>query len=183
MPSKKKTREREEKLMDDGWFAITSDIWREPGEILQKLKIIADANFPIQLVRLLRKRKFDVKTAQSLGWDKLSDKHLLQRVSKRGCVLITFDRDFWSDLKFPLHYPGSIIFIDGKDERIGRTEGFDLLCAFLLNYGGGWSRRKFRATSVSVLMKGISFENKKYVYEMRILRGGVYAREVEGFEY
>ena len=168
--------------MNDGWFAVSSDMWTEPGEIRQKLKIVADANFPIELVRLMRQRKFDVKTAQSLGWDKLPDKELLQKASQRACVLMTFDRHFWSDIKFPLHHRGGIIFIDGKDERIGRTEGFDLLCGFLTSYGGGWDRRKFRATSASVYMKGISFENKKYVYEIRALRGGVYAREVEGFE-
>lgn len=180
MPSKRKKKKREDELGEEGWFAISSDFWREFGEIPSKLRIIADANFPVGLVDLIANRKFDIKTAQSLSLNKLDDEDLLQRIADRGYVLITLDRDFWSDVKFPLHQSGGVIFIDAKDESIGETAGFRVLLAILGNFGSGWRAFKFRASSERVFMKWISDE--KFLYEVRAMRGGLYARRVRWAE-
>ena len=73
------------------------------------------------------RRGIAVKTAQELGLAKLPDDELLRKVTERGDVLITMDRGFWSDGKFPLHQRGAIVFVDGKDAGIARTEGIELL--------------------------------------------------------
>lgn len=182
MPSKRRERRREDELLADGWFRITEELWTEPGEIPQKLRVVADANFPAGLVELMEGRNIDVKTAQSLGLERFADEDLLQRVKADGRVLITLDRDFWSDEKFPLHQSGGVIFVDGKDEGIGHTLGFELLLAYLASYGGGWSRLKFRASSERLYMKGISWTNRRFIYEIRDMRGGVYARGAEGVD-
>jgi Domain of unknown function (DUF5615) len=180
LPSKRKRRKREDALSEDGWFDLTADLWREPGETPLKLRLVSDTNFPAPLVELLEKRKFDIRTAQSFGWERLGDEELLQKVADRGCVLITLDQDFWSDEKFPLHQSAGVIFVDEKDESIGETDGFELLMALVRSFGGGWSRMKIRASSARVYMKGISWETKKFVYEIRAIRGGIYARGLEG---
>ena len=56
MPTRTKVRKRERRLDDEGWFRLTRDLWRAPGEVLPKLKLVADVNFPAPLVRVLRQR-------------------------------------------------------------------------------------------------------------------------------
>ena len=181
LPSNRKQKLREDKLSEEGWFRITSDLWTEFGEIKPKLRLVADENFPLPLVKLLRGRKIDIKTAQSLKLHTLADENLLPKVAELGYVLITLDRDFWSDEKFPLHQCGGVIFVVGEDERIGNTLGFELLIAFLKSMGGGMSHGKIRASSDSVYWKGTSSWTKKFVYEIKAIRPWIYAREVEGF--
>jgi hypothetical protein len=73
LPRLRKRKLREDALYEERWFRISSDMWREPGEFPRKLKVIADTNFPLPLVRLMQRKKSNVKTAQSLGLDKLSE--------------------------------------------------------------------------------------------------------------
>lgn len=178
MPSKRKQKTREDKLFQDGWFELSDDMWLEPGEKPKKVRLVADANFPYQLVEVLREQKIEVKTAQELGLHRLADEELLRRVLELGYALITMDGDFWSDAKFPLTGPGGIIFVEGSDQRIGETEGFGLLVLFLLAFGGGWRKGKFKASSTGMVMKINGHEGKKVIYEFRGFRPLVYAREV-----
>jgi Domain of unknown function (DUF5615) len=177
LPSKRKTRLRDDRLFQEGWFPISSDLWTDFGEIKPKLRIVADANFPSPLIKLMRNRRIDIRTAQSLGLHRLSDEDLLQKVAQRGCVLITLDRDFWSDSKFPLHQKGGIIFVDGKKEAVGESLGFELMVVFMQSFGT-WNYGKFRATSKSLYSK-IIVGGAKHEYEIRPIRPGIYARELD----
>lgn len=182
MPSRRKEKRREDELSTDGWFRLSSDLWLETLEIPQKLRAVADTNFPIGLTERMGSRGIDVRTAQSLGLERLADEDLLRRVTADGRVLVTLDRDFWSDEKFPIHQCGGVIFVDAKDEGIARSDGFELLIVFLRSFGGGWTNLKIRASSERVFMKGISTETKAFVYEIRAIRGGIYARGIAGTE-
>ena len=82
---------------EGGWFALSEDMWtwwREPGQKREKVRMVSDANFPVQLVEAMKRRGIAVKTAQELGLAKLPDDELLRKVTERGDVLITMDRDF-----------------------------------------------------------------------------------------
>jgi hypothetical protein len=105
MPSKRKNQRREDELLEDGWFALSADLWLEQGEIPRKVRLVADTNFPAGLVEALEKAKLSIATARSLGLERLADGALLAQAMARGRVLITLDRDFWCDEKFPLHSP------------------------------------------------------------------------------
>lgn len=181
VPSKRKRKNREDELFKEGgWFALSEDMWtwwREPGQKREKVRIVSDANFPVQLVEAMKRRGIAVKTAQELGLAKLPDDELLRKVTERGNVLITMDRDFWSDGKFPLHQRGAIVFVDGKDAGIARTDGFELLMVFLMSFGGGWTRGKLRASSERMFMK-LSVDGRNVAYEIKPFRPLIYAREV-----
>lgn len=156
-------------------------MWLEPGEKPRKLRLIADANFPYQLVETLRKGSIEVRTAQELGLHRLPDDQLLREAVKRGMVLITRDRDFLSDHKFPVHTSGMVVHLEGDGEGIGNSVGFELLIYFLKI----WGARKFgkiRGTSESVFLKIQGYQGKKVVYQVKAIRPGLYAREVAGFE-
>ena len=51
MVSRKKQQQDLEK---SGWFELSEDMWRDPGEILPQPKLLADANLPWPLVDSLR---------------------------------------------------------------------------------------------------------------------------------
>lgn len=179
MASKRKQKSREDELFETGgWFALSDDMWKDPGEKRKKLRMVADANFPIALVNSLKNRGIEVKTAQELRLEKLPDEELLRRVLELGHLLITMDGDFWSDGKFPLHKAGGVVFVDGEDEGIGNTEGFELLLAYLESFGGGWRKGKIRAASDRIYTKIVGHEGKRVMYEIKGFRPLIYAREV-----
>jgi predicted nuclease of predicted toxin-antitoxin system len=182
VPSKRKEKIRSGARFEDGWFEVSEDMWRQPGEKPLKLRLLADANFPKGLVEVLRKRGFQVRTAQELKIDRLPDEQILREATKRGLVLITLDRDFWFDDRFPLQSSGRLIFVDACDERIADTNGFELLVVLLKSWGGGHRHGKIRATTESVYVKFLQATGRRGVYEFRAIRPYLYAREYEGFD-
>ena len=180
MPSKRKNKIREDELFrEHGWFAISEDMWKEPGEITSKLRFIADVNFPAPLVRKIRKRKIEVKTAQELGFEKLMDADLLKRVCAMGYVLLTLDAGFWSDRKIPLHQCGGLVQIESTNPTYSDSDGFELLMVLLESFGGVGRRKKVKSTSKSLFLKGIGQDGMKFFYEVNAIRPLVYAREVD----
>lgn len=181
MASKRKEKIRSDARFEHGWFEVSEDLWREPGEKAEKLRLLADANFPSGLVERLRKRRIEVKTAQELRLHRLPDEQILQEAAKRGLYLITLDRDFWSDERFPLRSSGRLIFVDARDEHIAETNGFELLVVLLKSWGGGHSHGKIRTTAESVYLKFLNDPGSQAVYEFKAIRPYIYAREYRGF--
>jgi predicted nuclease of predicted toxin-antitoxin system len=182
MVSKKKEKIRRDARFEDGWFEISRDMWREPGEKPQKVRLLADANFPTALVKVLRNRGVEVRTAQELNIQRLPDERILQEATKRGLSLITLDRDFWADDRFPLRSSGRLIFVDAHDGRIATTDGFELLVVLLTSWGGGHHHGKIRSTAESLYLKFLAGAGKQGVYEFKAIRPHLYAREHQGFE-
>jgi predicted nuclease of predicted toxin-antitoxin system len=182
MASKRKQKIRSDAWFEDGWFEVSEDLWREPGEKPEKLRLFADANFPRGLVERLRNRGIEVQTAQELGIHRLPDEQILQEAAKRGLYLITLDRDFWSDERFPLRSSGRLIFVDAHDEHIADANGFELLVVLLKSWGGGHGHGKIRATAESVYLKFLPAVGKQAVYEFKAIRPYIYAREYRGFD-
>jgi predicted nuclease of predicted toxin-antitoxin system len=181
MASKRKEKIRQDALFEDGWFQVSEDLWRQPGEKPQKLWLLADTNFPRGLVERLRKRGIEVKTAQELGIHRLPDEQILQKAADLGLYLITLDRDFWRDEQFPLRSSGRLIFVDARDERIAETIGFGLLVILLKSWGGGHDHGKIRMTAESVYLKFLNDPGKQAIYEFKAIRPYIYAREYRGF--
>jgi len=182
VPSKRKEKIRSDARFEEGWFEISDDMWRDPGERPRKLRLLADANFPSNLVRVLRKRGINVRTAQELGIHRLPDEQVLGEAARRELVLITLDRDFWSDDRFPLRSSGRLIFIDARGEGIADATGFELLVVLLKSWGGGVRHGKIRSTAESVYIKFLTDLGKRAVYEFRAIRPYIYAREYRGFD-
>lgn len=85
------------------------------------------------------------------------------------------DKDFWSDGKFPLHKTGGIVFIEGEGARAANTDGFQILVEFLISFGGGWTRGKFRASSTGMYAKTLRDDGKKMLYQIKPFRPPIYA--------
>lgn len=180
MPSKRKLKLREEQLFrEHGWFPISEDMWKEPGEISSKLRFVSDVNFPSPLAEQIRARGAEVRSAQELDFGTLADAELLSRVSAMGYVLITMDADFWSERKIPLRNCGGLVLVEGTNPTYPKSDGFELLMVILESLGGVGRRKKVKSTSTQVYLKGIGEGGKEFFYEIKAIRPLVYAREVE----
>lgn len=178
MPSRKKHIEREESPLRDGWFTISEELWRELGSIPRKARLVCDVNFPQPVATLIKRRGFEIRTAQELGYDKLSDKDLLTRVQAGGYALMTLDADFWSDAKFPLHRYSGLVQIDSTSQSFARSGGFELMLVLLKSLGGA-RRFKWKVSASQLFVKGIGRDGKRFLYEIKAIRPSIYAREVE----
>lgn len=62
-----------------------------------KLAIYMDVHVPAAITRALRRRGFDILTAQEDGAARLDDPDLLDRASALGRIIFTRDRDFLAE--------------------------------------------------------------------------------------
>lgn len=76
-----------------------------------KPKFYADENFPNGAARLLRKMGARLLTAQEAGLTKHPDENHAAYALRRGYVLLTCDRDYLNERRFPLiHCPAIVVF-------------------------------------------------------------------------
>jgi hypothetical protein len=178
MPSRRKAKLREDRLFDEeGWFRISSDMWLDPGEVSRKLRFLADANVPAELIVAIRDWSAEVRTAQELGCATLDDSELLNRASTQKLALVTLDADFWSDKKIPLRKCGGLVQIEGAVSSYIKSEGFELLMVMLDSLGGIGRGVKMKSSAKQLFVKGVG-DGKKYMYEIKAIRHAIYAREV-----
>src|SRR5271169_6605346 len=97
---------------DNEWFEPSDDLWLDPGEKSERVRLLADHNVPQSLVQEIRAHDIVVKTARELGLDKVDDPELPDYAKQKGMILLTMDNGFWSDKQYPIHQSGGIIFID-----------------------------------------------------------------------
>lgn len=166
---------------DSEWFELEEDLWRDPGEIRPKFRLLADQHVPQPFVEELRSAKIDVKTASELNVSRLEDQDLLQYAKGIGRVLLTFDSDFWSDRKHPPEQGGGVILVATPTDDLQRSlEAFGLLyCSFAKSFGSDWSRGlRGRASPDRFFIKMVSYDGRRTLYEMKLDRGRLYAREI-----
>lgn len=75
-----------------------------------KPRFYADENFPTMATEILRRRKADVLTVVETGRRQHPDENHAAEALRLGRVLITCDRDYLDECKFPLiHCPAIVI--------------------------------------------------------------------------
>jgi predicted nuclease of predicted toxin-antitoxin system len=80
-----------------------------------KPKFYADENFPAVAVRLLRATTVQMITAKEAGLNGHPDENHAAFALKNGCVLLTCDRDYLDEQRFPLvHCPAIVVFDFGS---------------------------------------------------------------------
>lgn len=166
---------------NSGWFEISDDFWVDPGVKPKKLKLFADAQFPKPVIEELRSAKVSVRSSVEKGLKSRSDSDILQHANKAGYVLLTLDRDFWDDKKYPLQKVRGIIFIDEPPDKQDQ-----ILTAFGLVYGcfaksfslDWWTGMKIRATSDEFVIKMRTWEGKVTKYAIQLRSGRLFAKEL-----
>lgn len=76
-----------------------------------KARFYADENFPLKATALLRSMRVSVRTAQEAGLLGHPDENHLSYARRQGLAVLTCDRDFLNERKFPLvHCPALFVF-------------------------------------------------------------------------
>ena len=140
----------------------------------KKLKLLADAQFPENVldefqVGGVKVEKIDQK------YRGREDKEILKIAESKGKILLTMDKDFWDDKKFPLHtLKNGIIYIaESPDNHDSIIRAFCLLYGGLAKYfpGEWWSRMKIRASASEFYIKMHTWEGKTSNYKVKLQNG------------
>jgi predicted nuclease of predicted toxin-antitoxin system len=80
-----------------------------------RARFYADENFPALATTILRKMGAKVVTVQEVGRRRHPDENHVAYALKQGYVLLTCDRDYLDDIRFPLiHCPAILVFDFGS---------------------------------------------------------------------
>jgi hypothetical protein len=84
-----------------------------------KARFYADENFPALAVEVLRRLGAKTVTAQEVGNRKHPDENHAAYTLKHGYILLTCDRDYLDEKRFPLiHCPAIAVFDFGSSSRL-----------------------------------------------------------------
>ncbi len=94
----------------------------------KKLRFYTDADVPTQAVEILRELGFNVQTAEEAGRKGHSDENHVAEARKQGRILITRDRDYLNERRFPLHMCPTIVVCNFGSETLDQISStFDCL--------------------------------------------------------
>ena len=169
------------KTDNNDWFEISDELWLDPKSHPKRLKLFIDANIPQLVIDELKGAGIPIITALEEHIEAREDKSILGWVKKSKRVLLTLDRDFWDDQKFPMQDVPGVIFVDVPPNNTDL-----ILQAFGLIYGtfassyslDWWQNMKARATPSCYYLKTRNWEGRIAKYEIRLKGGKLLAREL-----
>jgi len=105
---------RAAKIRCMGWIRHK---YRRPGKaelqgVERIVQFYADHNVDYSIVEALRIKKYDVETARDIGAEKQHDEFHFRRAFRSKRVLLTLDRDFLDNRRFPLSQTHGIIVLN-----------------------------------------------------------------------
>jgi hypothetical protein len=163
------------------WFEISDDYWLDPGETRPKLRLLADHNVPIEVVRECRRAKLDIKTAADLGVHRLDDQTLYDYCRKGRLALLTGDEGFWRKGQYRPEKGGYVIVVsvpNSRHEEFLRAFGL-FFGAFGRSFGGRLTKGlRVLAKPRSFFLEMIALSGSRVQYELKIERGVLWAREL-----
>ncbi|HPA45850.1 MAG TPA: DUF5615 family PIN-like protein [Thermodesulfobacteriota bacterium] len=109
---------------------FSRDNWRQIDDEMRgfrrKIRFLIDENIPAKVCAFLRKKKFNLQTLQEADLNGRDDEAIFQYAKQKDRILITRDRHFLNERRFPLqNSPGVAILScpsDGDDTLIDLLE-------------------------------------------------------------
>ena len=164
------------------WFEVSDRDWLGPGFKGKKIKIVADAMVPNGVVAEIAGAGISIEVMDRAVRHQ-SDPAVLNFAHRRGRVLLTLDRDFWDDKKYPLQSvrTGIIYIAEPPDspDLILRAFGLVYGC-FAKSYPlDWWHQMKVKAHVGEFEIKMRTWQGRISRYRLRLRRGFVEAKELE----
>lgn len=125
---------------------------RMPPGPHKKLKLFVDLNVPQPLIVELRSAGLVLHLARHSGSPSRPDQRIYQEARDRGLVLLTMDRDFWSDREHSLQTTTGIIFVDIPPD--GAEKAADGLARFYALFAKHYPLDWWRGTKARVYEHG-----------------------------
>src|SRR5579862_6761335 len=82
-----------------------------------KLKLIADQNIPLDIVKDLQKNNIAINSIYDMKLEGYSDESILQIAKKIKRVLLTTDKDFWDEKKHPIQNHFGIFCVESGPQN------------------------------------------------------------------
>ncbi|MDI6823433.1 MAG: DUF5615 family PIN-like protein [Bacillota bacterium] len=102
-------------MIDVPWKAV--DVSETEGRALGRLfrkrpRFLADENVWPEIVDLVRSKGVNIKPVRELGLKHRDDAEVLRAAQGERRLLLTFDKRFWDDRKYPLRDTAGIVVLD-----------------------------------------------------------------------
>ena len=102
-----------------------------------KVRFYADHNVDYAFVEALRIKKYDVETARDIGAERQPDEFHFRRAFKSKRVLLTLDRDFLDNDRFPLSQTRGVIVLNVDTSNIPQlARAFEVVDVILGDVAG-----------------------------------------------
>ena len=161
---------------------ISQDMWRDPKTIPKKPKFLADANIPLEIVNEIKSSKISIISVHEMGVGNLEDEEILKLAKRKNKILLTMDKDFWNEQKFPINKFGGLIFLDINPSNINKAlNAFYYIWFTLLKYFHVSNIRyiKARVTESNYFLSIIAYTGERTCYEFKIEHRQLLARELK----
>lgn len=117
----------------------------------KKARFLVDESLGEGVMRLLRELGWNTEFGPDVGLAGHSDEDVLAYAWREKRVLLTHDRDFLDDRRFPPHRnPGVVVFPGGSGSARGLVEGLSLVLSIIAPY-----RKAFRRFKIEITEDGI----------------------------
>lgn len=120
-------------------------------QFAKKARFLLDENLPVGIADGMRRLHWNAKTSTELGLKGRGDEDLFAIAHRKDRVLVTCDRDFLNERRFPPHRnPGVIVLHGGSGDVDGLVNGLLAVLPLVGNH-----RELFRGASIEVDARGV----------------------------
>jgi len=157
----------------------------------QKISLYFDENFPIEVVKELRDSKYWKKRCRvysvfDFGNEKKDDNFQFNFCRKKGFTLVTIDKRFMDDKKYPfVKIPGIIRIIYNKNDKENISGALKVIVSFLSSFPFPKSflgNSKFQVSTNQCIMRAKTFGAQK-IKTIRIIPGNSVEKVAAVFDY
>lgn len=130
---------------------VTESQSRDFGRFKKKARFLVDENVHEAVVLVLRQEKWNVEYVPDSGLGGHADEDVFAYAWREDRVLLTHDRDFLDDRRFPPHRNPGIVVLPGAS---GTAEGIGAALRDVLSVIGK-NRKAFRRFKIEIAQDGI----------------------------
>ncbi|MFZ5631941.1 MAG: DUF5615 family PIN-like protein [Bacillota bacterium] len=148
----------------------------------KKLRLFADQNIPMPIILDLRSSGLLIDSVVEAGFLHHPDENIYKQAKKRNRILLTMDRDFWSDEKHSLQQTRGIIFLDIPPDQ--KDKAIEALARFWVSFAkyyphDWWQGLKARVSVDGFVLKYTAWNGKVSEDEYRVINGQVFTRKIK----
>ncbi len=130
---------------------VTDKQSRDFGRFKKKARFLVDESLGEAVARVLRENKWNAEFAPDVGLGGHSDEDVFAYAWREDRVLLTHDRDFLDDRRFPPHRNPGIVVLPGAS---GTGEGLGAALRSIVSIIGP-NRKAFRRFKIEITQEGM----------------------------
>lgn len=144
----------------------------------KRTRFLADANVPLDFVEELREAGLDVMQGPSLPG--LDDPAVLAFARREDRVLLTFDRDFWDERRYPTHTVLGVLIVGAPNRRPDAAlQAMTVAHHYFVRHfpGDSWNGVKVLAYPDGFKIRLRTCEGRTKTISFKVIKGILYFQE------